>query len=339
MSGSNYSNISYFGVGDSFFSNGDPLAIIVPIVYSIICVVGISANLFVIVILLKFSNLHSIPNIFVLNLSIADLLFLFTLPFIAHQRATKTWVFGAAVCKFIHGFDGMNQFTGIFILTAMSVDRYLAITKPMQSRSYRTPTKTRVISVLSWILSFLASLVLWIYATVLTMDNGNPICIVRWSNEFQGGEIFIIYTFCIGFVMPLLLIVTAYFHVCRSLIQREKSQFHEHTMSSHSKGKKLVAAIVIVIVAAFVICWLPFYVLNFISFAYPDLHRNRTFAIVYFIGICLGYFNSCLNPIIYSFMGKNFRQYVSRLSDRKHRHSTNLQLRRKLPSSLVSNSK
>nr|XP_006819818.1 PREDICTED: somatostatin receptor type 2-like [Saccoglossus kowalevskii] len=220
----------------------------------------------------------------------------------------------------------------------MSVDRYLAITKPMQSRSYRTPGKSQVVSVLSWILSFLVSLVLWMYATVITMDNGNPICIVLWPNEFQGGEIFLIYTFCVGFVMPMLLIVTAYAHVCRSLIQRKKSKFREH-MSSHSKGNKLVAVIVIVIVAAFVICWLPFYVLNFISFAYPDLRGNRTFAIVYFIGICLGYFNSCLNPIIYSFMGKNFRQYVSKLSNRKDKHSTSLPLRRKLPPSPVSNNK
>ncbi|XP_077988431.1 somatostatin receptor type 2-like [Glandiceps talaboti] len=291
------------GIGDAFFFK------IIPALYSCICVIGLIGNFLVIYVLIRHSSKRSIPNVFILNLAIADFLFMCTLPFQAHSLAKKEWIFGNAMCKLITGFDGMNQFTGIFILTAMSVDRHLAIVYPIKFRAFRTINKARLVNVSIWCASLLASLPLWLFSQEYTVSNSTNICTIIWP-DYEGDTVFILFTFNLGFTFPLLVIAVCYIKAFTHLCQVHRPD-HRLRAAKIRQESRRVAVMVIVIVIAFVVCWLPFYVLN-ITLSL-DYHSPSMLVVsIYSISICLSYSNSCLNPIIYSFMGTNFRNNMAK---------------------------
>lgn len=107
-----------FGIGVENF--------ITLVVFGLIFAMGVLGNSLVITVLArsKPGKPRSTTNLFILNLSIADLAYLlFCIPFQATVYALPTWVLGAFICKFIHYFFTVSMLVSIFTLAAMSVDR------------------------------------------------------------------------------------------------------------------------------------------------------------------------------------------------------------------------
>ena len=110
------------------------------VVFGLIFALGVLGNSLVITVLArsKPGKPRSTTNLFILNLSIADLAYLlFCIPFQATVYALPTWVLGAFICKFIHYFFTVSMLVSIFTLAAMSVDRYVAIVHSRRSSALR----------------------------------------------------------------------------------------------------------------------------------------------------------------------------------------------------------
>ncbi|XP_048364043.1 neuropeptides B/W receptor type 1 isoform X2 [Sphaerodactylus townsendi] len=114
--------------------------IVVPIIYSVICAVGLTGNSAVIYVILKAPKMKTVTNIFILNLAIADELFTLVLPINIADYLLLQWPFGEFMCKLIISIDQYNTFSSIYFLTVMSIDRYLVVVATIKSRkmSYRT---------------------------------------------------------------------------------------------------------------------------------------------------------------------------------------------------------
>ncbi|XP_006817959.1 somatostatin receptor type 3-like [Saccoglossus kowalevskii] len=297
--------------------------IILPAVYVFITIAGVIGNGFVLMILLRSTKNRCIPDVFIINLAVADLLFVLTLPFFAYVYAAGSWIFGRILCKVIVGFDGMNQFTGILILTAMSIDRYFVIARPIRSKAYRTISKARVTSVLVWVTSFLCSLPLWTYAELNTEPNGVIVCQVMWPNPQANALSFLLFAFIVGFVLPVTAILTFYWAILNHVFERKSKQIYDNSRARSAQCRyQRVVNLVRAVVCAFIICWLPFYIMNFITLTVPDTDKgsgtlNKALVTLYITSICLSYFNSCLNPIIYSFLGSSFRLRLKRIVRRR----------------------
>ncbi len=116
--------------------------VIVPVVFGCIFFVGIIGNTLVMVVIgkVKSRRSRSTTNIFILNLSIADLSFLlFCVPFQATIYSLPRWIFGAFLCRFVHYFFMVCMLVSIFTLVAMSVDRYIAVVLSQKSPCIRKP--------------------------------------------------------------------------------------------------------------------------------------------------------------------------------------------------------
>ena len=100
---------------------------------------GLLGNGLVVFVILKYTKMKTVTNMYILNLSIADSLFLIGLPLIMTTMALRHWVFGFAMCKLYFILTCINMFTGTFTLIAMSADRFLAVVYPFTSISIRTP--------------------------------------------------------------------------------------------------------------------------------------------------------------------------------------------------------
>lgn len=69
--------------------------VLIPICYLLVCAVGLSGNTLVIYVVLRYAKMKTVTNIYILNLAIADVLFMLGLPFLATQNAISYWPFGS----------------------------------------------------------------------------------------------------------------------------------------------------------------------------------------------------------------------------------------------------
>ncbi|NXL40597.1 GPR25 protein, partial [Glaucidium brasilianum] len=109
--------------------------VFIPILYSFIFLLGLVGNLFVIVLMGKKSRGKRTVDTFVLNLAVADVIFVCTLPFwvVAGAQGNR-WLLGEGLCKVSSYVIAVNRCSSIFFLTALSVERYLVIRKVLDTK-------------------------------------------------------------------------------------------------------------------------------------------------------------------------------------------------------------
>ncbi|XP_072916718.1 somatostatin receptor type 5-like isoform X1 [Hemitrygon akajei] len=299
-------NVTSFSNEYGNWTNKDPFmssvsTIVLPVVYFIVCIIGLSGNTLVIYVIARYAKMKTVTNIYILNLAVADELFMLGLPFIASQNALSYWPFGSFMCRLILTVDGINQFTSIFCLTVLSIDRYLAVVHPIRSTKWRRPQIAKLINASVWVLSIVVVLPLIIYSEVQKEINT---CNINWPEpKAIWSAAFIIYTAVLGFFGPLLIICLCYLLI----IIKVKSSSVRVGSTKRRKCEKKVTRMVIIIVVVFVICWLPFYILNIINLI-STLPEEPVIVGIYSSLVVLSYANSCANPILYGFLSDNFKK-------------------------------
>ncbi|KAG7460168.1 hypothetical protein MATL_G00218580 [Megalops atlanticus] len=277
--------------------------VVITFMYFMVCAVGLCGNTLVIYVILRYAKMKTVTNIYILNLAVADELFMLGLPFIAIQLALVHWPFGPVLCRVVMTVDSLNQFTSIFCLTVMSIDRYLAVVHPIKSTKWRKPRMAKTINLAVWGVSLLVNLPIVIYSGLIT-KNDSCFCTIVWPEPQEAYyTAFMFYTFFLGFFLPLTVICLCYLLI----IIKVKSSGIRVGSSKRKRSERKVTRMVSIVVAVFVLCWLPFYVFNVTSVTgsintTPALKSTFDFVVV------LGYANSCANPILYAFLSENFKK-------------------------------
>lgn len=154
-----------------------PLAVAVPVVYAMICAVGLAGNSAVLYVLLRMPRKKNIINLFILNLAIADELFIFILPINIADFLLQQWPFGELICKLIVTIDQYNTFSSLCFLTVMSADRYLVVLATAESRQVagRTYRAAHAVSLAVWGLVTLVVLPFAIFAQARRGGGSAPV--------------------------------------------------------------------------------------------------------------------------------------------------------------------
>ncbi|XP_077989237.1 somatostatin receptor type 2-like [Glandiceps talaboti] len=211
------------------------LFVILPTVFGIICVSGIIGNGIIIFVLVRCYK-TTVANVYILNLASADLFFLLTLPFTAYRNTGRSWIFGKIACKVVHGIDGMNMFLGLFTLTALSIDRYLALVHTLKSRNLRTVRNARIVCASLWVMSALATLPLWLYATTSPFLDTLVFCEIVSPANIHIHYVFTIYSFIIGFCLPLIIITFCYLSVIKKITQAKRVHLHSKRINKNKRN-------------------------------------------------------------------------------------------------------
>uniref|UniRef100_A0A4W3GH80 G protein-coupled receptor 25 n=1 Tax=Callorhinchus milii TaxID=7868 RepID=A0A4W3GH80_CALMI len=281
-------------------------------VYALIFIIGFFGNLFVIIVTSFKQTTRRPVDTFVINLAVADLVFVLTLPFwIVSTGNNHDWIFGSEVCKISSYIIGVNRYSSIFFLTSMSVDRYLSIVKLLDFRHLRTQRHAIKICALIWI----GSLVLAIpsaYFRKLILTN-KSYCVDDKSSQFFRG--FSLASICITFGLPVIIIVFCY---CSILVRlRDHYDQAKKTFQRRENSLKIVVAIVL----TFVLSWLPFNVLKAVDLylqsegIIPNCALSQAISQGLVIASCLAFVNSCMNPIIYISLDRHFRRRAACLAN------------------------
>lgn len=288
---------------EDYYHEAAASKIIIPSIYAIVCCIGLTGNAMVIYVILKYAKMKTATNIYILNLAIADELFMLSVPFLATSAAIRHWPFGSLMCRLVLSVDGINMFTSIFCLTVLSVDRYVAVVHPIKAARYRRPTVAKVVNVCVWGLSLIVILPIIIFADTVPAQDGGVDCNFLWP-EAAWSEAFVVYTFLLGFLLPVGAICLCY---CL-MVARMRAVGLKAGWLQRRRSEKKITRMVLLVVAVFVLCWMPFYIVQLVSVFHrpPDPMVTQLFVI-------LSYANSGANPILYGFVSDNFRRSFQRI--------------------------
>ncbi|XP_065705191.1 galanin receptor type 3 isoform X1 [Patagioenas fasciata] len=277
--------------------------IIVPIIFSLIFLLGTVGNGLVLAVLLRNGQVkYTTTNLFILNLAMADLCFIICcVPFQATIYTLDGWLFGAFACKAVHFLIYLTMYASSFTLAAVSVDRYLAIRYPLKSRDLRTSRNAGVAIAAIWLLSLLFAGPYLSYYQIVHY-HGVPICIPIW--EDQRRKILDILTFVFGYLLPVTVVSLAYARTIKFLWT---SVDPIERISESRKAKRKVTKMIVAVAILFCLCWLPHH-LVILCFWFGHFPFNRATYACRLASHCLSYANSCLNPIVYALISKHFRK-------------------------------
>uniref|UniRef100_A0A3B4ABX2 G-protein coupled receptors family 1 profile domain-containing protein n=1 Tax=Periophthalmus magnuspinnatus TaxID=409849 RepID=A0A3B4ABX2_9GOBI len=247
----------------------------------------------------------------VLSLACADLLYLFTAPFIVYDSLASGWAFGELGCRLLLSLDLLTMHASIFTLTAMSLDRYRAVAHPLHTSSTNSSGLLRV--ALAWGLAVALSLPMMI--TLHLEDGGEQegqLCVPAWDE--QSSKAYLSVLFCTSILGPGLAIGALYATLGRLYwVSQTKPVWASGSSSGCSPRapKPKVLLLILGIVLAFWACFLPFWVWQLLPLYQPDMLRTvpvGTQVTVNRILTSLTYGNSCVNPFFYTLLtGKRRR--------------------------------
>ncbi|XP_010992933.1 C-C chemokine receptor type 6 isoform X3 [Camelus dromedarius] len=317
------SNEDYFGLvnssdytldDDSFLCSLQEVrkfsGLFVPLAYSLICVFGLLGNILVVVTFAFYKKAKSMTDVYLLNMAIADILFVLTLPFWAVNHATGEWVFSNAVCKLTRGIYAVNFNCGMLLLTCISLDRYIAIvqaTRAFRLRS-RALAHRRAICLVVWAVSVLISSPTFTFTQKYRLQGGE-VCEpryhavsepVRWKLLVLGLQLLF------GFFIPLVFMVFCYMFIVKTLVQAQNSKRH--------KAIRVIVAVVLVFLA----CQIPHNMVLLVTAV--NLGRTgrscgseKVMGYVKNVTEVLAFLHCCLNPVLYAFIGQKFRSYFLKI--------------------------
>ncbi|KAL6477606.1 hypothetical protein MHYP_G00134410 [Metynnis hypsauchen] len=259
----------------------------------------------------------TIPEIYLGNLALADLILLAGLPFWAMNILNYFyWPYGEFLCKVVNLSIIVNMYTSIYMLVMVNVDRYLALVLTMKARWLRRRRNAKAVCFCLWVFGLAMGIPTAMYRTV------------QYSPAFEHAACIIIYPLeslkvahslqlnLLGFALPLLAIVFCSCNIVRALHKRRENVHIQD--GNDRKATVLVCAVTLL----FLLCWGPFHIITFLD-TLCDLHVLDMMRWYHALDIgsqfstYLAFLNSCLNPLLYVCTGHYFRRKVSEIYKRR----------------------
>lgn len=286
------------------------VSISVFISFSFIFLAGLVGNGLVVMVVAANPMMRSTTNILIINLAVSDLLFvIFCVPFTATDYVLNYWPFGDYWCRFVQYMIVVTCHASVYTLVLMSLDRFLAVVHPITSISIRTEANAMLSIGVAWLLITITAIpVMFSHGEAEFVDEFYSIVVIKCVFLSQDGynhPVFQISFFLSSYVVPLTLISVLYVCMLASLW---KGQAPGGKVSAESRrGKRRVTRMIIAVVLAFAICWLPIQIILVIKSIDP-YYQSTLFIGIQILSHVLAYSSSCVNPLLYAFLSENFRK-------------------------------
>ncbi|XP_017199776.3 C-C chemokine receptor type 8 [Oryctolagus cuniculus] len=285
-----------------------PLAIF----YCLLFVSGLLGNGLVILVLVAYKKLQSITDIYLLNLALSDLLFVFSFPFLTHYQLDQ-WVFGTPMCKLVSGLYYIGFFSSMFFITLMSVDRYLAVVHAVCALRVRTARTGVALSLAVWLTAIMATSPLLVFYQVVPED-GILQCYLSYNQQTLRWKIFThLEMNVLGLLIPFAVLMFCYVRILQQL----------RHCQNHNKTKAI--KLVLIVVLASLLFWVPFNVVLFLT-SLHNMHVldgcviNQRLIYATHVTEAISFTHCCVNPVIYAFMGEKFKKYLSDIFQKSCSH-------------------
>ncbi|XP_041799100.1 chemokine-like receptor 1 [Chelmon rostratus] len=312
--GNNDTEYDYF---DQYAELRKPLHTMSLIVYSLAFVFGVLGN-GVVIWMTGFKMKKTVNTVWFLNLAVADFLFTAFLPLsVTYTAMDFHWPFGKFMCKLNSTISFLNMFSSVYILVVISVDRCVSVVWPVWAQNHRSVRKASGVSLGVWVLALILSAPYFIFRDTGPSYNNDDIIVCfnnfAFSDDYTTPSVIelrnfrlqamTITRFLLGFVVPFTVIVSCYAVIIHRLRRNR-------TLASQlGRTSKIIAAVI----TSFFLCWAPYHIMALIELV-NEMATHATLDHVTTIGVpiatSLAFINSCLNPLLYVFMGQDFKDKV-----------------------------
>ncbi|XP_037313472.2 leukotriene B4 receptor 2b [Pungitius pungitius] len=275
------------------------------LILGVVFLVGVPGNFFIVWSILARTRRRSVTTLLILNLAVADGSLMAITVFFIVYLAKQSWVFGEVMCKGLFYLCNTNMYASIFLITLMSVHRFVAVVLPRRMSSLITMKVVRRVIVCTWVSVMVISIPSLVFRDVREdRDENNITRHVCTPNHTRPQHVRFQYAFetVAGFILPYAAIITCYVLILRRLRQ---TKFRRKVRSEN---------LILAIVVTFGIFWLPYHVINMMQVAAqwykedsPKRHRlDHITQSSRAVTSALAFISSCANPILYTFAGKSY---------------------------------
>ncbi|KAK1901604.1 Neuromedin-U receptor 2 [Dissostichus eleginoides] len=299
-----------------------PFFLPVSSVYLLIFLVGLSGNLLTCAVIAKHKKMRNPTNLYLLSLALSDLLvLLFGMPLEVYDLwQNYPFPFGEGGCYFKTFLFEAVCFASILNVTALSVERYIAVVHPLKTRYLSTNKHAKRVITIVWVVSMICAIpntsLHGLFYLKGRMEE-SAICTVLkplWIYNM----VMQITTVCFYFV-PMMVISVLYLvmglHLCRE--RRQPSENLGRNCSSNIRRKmsvngrrRQINKMLSIVVAVFGVCWAPFHIERLLWSSisqWTDLMHN-IYQYIHILSGVFFYLSSAVNPIIYSLLSTRFRE-------------------------------
>ncbi|XP_031784361.1 octopamine receptor Oamb isoform X2 [Nasonia vitripennis] len=242
-----------------------PGIIVTLAVLAVVNVMVVLGNVLVILAVYNSIKLRNVTNMFIVSLAMADLMVgIAVLPFSATWEVFKVWIFGDIWCSIWLAVDVWMCTASILNLCAISLDRYLAVTRPVKYPQIMSPKRARLLVAVVWVLSFIICfppLVGWkdqkddeLEGNITFPENGPfnttssssssgiivPVKPCRWICELTNDAGYVVYSALGSFYIPTLVMLFFYWRIYNAAVSttRAINRGFRTTKSSKMMGSR-----------------------------------------------------------------------------------------------------
>ncbi|XP_048842039.1 trace amine-associated receptor 1-like isoform X6 [Brienomyrus brachyistius] len=276
-------------------------------------------NLLVIITISHSKQLHTPTNYLILSLAVSDfLLGAVVMPPSLIRSLETCWYLGDWFCKIHSSIDTLLSVASIFMLYLISIERYVAVSRPLLYHALITTRVAKYMILTCWVLSTLIGFGMELNSLIiqdvyLTQFNCEGRCTVlqdKASSILSSLFVFFIPgLFMLGLYLKILVIAHKQARSIQVTILTNR--IHEKTRIILSKMEQKSTRTLGIVTAVFLSCWSPTFIYILI-----DPVTSLSTPYIYDIVQWVGYLNSGMNPIIYAFSLKWFRQSIKKLLGR-----------------------
>uniref|UniRef100_A0A8D2IXV6 G-protein coupled receptors family 1 profile domain-containing protein n=1 Tax=Varanus komodoensis TaxID=61221 RepID=A0A8D2IXV6_VARKO len=296
-------------------------------------------------------SLQTVANYLIGSLAVTDLMVsVLVLPMAALYQVLGKWTLGQVTCDIFNSLDVLCCTSSILHLCAIALDRYWAITDPIDYVNKRTPRRAAVLISLTWLIGFLISIPPMLgWRTPEDRSDPNA-CTISKDPGYT------IYSTFGAFYIPLILMLVLYgrifkaarFRIRKTVKKTDKKQQEKEEekvvdtclsaspasepkrsnggpqqqrknepRNAEAKRKMALARerktvkTLGIIMGTFIFCWLPFFIVALVlPFCDSGCYMPDWLGAVI---NWLGYSNSLLNPVIYAYFNKDFQSAFKKI--------------------------
>ncbi|KAM6178236.1 G-protein coupled receptor 183-like [Rhynchocyon petersi] len=254
-------------------------------------------------------------GVYLVHLAVSDLMFALALPGkIAYYALEFTWPFGDWFCRLTAFIFYLNTYGGVYLMTCVSVDRYLAVVCIHRFPQLRRASRARLVCVCVWMLVLLQTAPLLFSPMTKTVED-KLTCMEYASVEHILSLPLMVLVACVlSFCGPIGIILFCYVKITLKLYMSAR----ENPLTSKKGHNRRACLLILVVLVTVMVCFSPYH-LNIIQFMLRQLlhplscPEQDTFKLSLQVTVSLMNMNCCIDPIIYFFASKSYRKWLSRI--------------------------